>query len=65
MTLTLEFLVDDMANETGWIVQSPNENGIMVTYAHEPIRTFPKSEAGSHLENEQDHVPSQQSLLCF
>lgn len=46
MTLTLEFLVDDMANETGWIVQSPNENGIMVTYSHEPIRTFPNSEAG-------------------
>lgn len=49
VSLTLEFLVDAMANETGWIVQSPNENGMLVTYAYEPTRTFPKREAGMRL----------------
>lgn len=40
--LTLEFLADIYANEAGWIVQSPNENDVMVTYAYEPIRTYPR-----------------------
>jgi len=42
VTVTLEFLIDNFANETGWIVQSPDENGVMVTYAYAPIRTYSK-----------------------
>jgi len=45
--MTLEFVADAYADEVGWIIQSPNESGVMVTYAYEPVGTYPKGTAAS------------------
>jgi len=49
--LALEFVADAYANEVGWIIQSPNESGVMVTYAYEPVGTYPKGTAASDIFN--------------
>lgn len=42
VNMTLEFVADVYADEAGWIVQSPNEDEVLVTYAYKPIGTYAK-----------------------
>ena len=51
VNLTLEFSADIFANEAGWIVQSPNENGVMVTYAYQSIGMYPTGTDESDIFN--------------
>ena len=45
--MTLEFVADAYADEVGWIVQSPNDSGTMISYAYGPIRTYPRGSTGT------------------